>query len=111
MQRIARLDHDLLVIDVARASIGAVLRAAHFGGRRVEMKACDAEEPASLCPGGPAARGATMFGRLGRVDAYRSYGIDWCLGSFGREAGHRFDHSPRIFCYPAASQPRIHVAR
>ena len=111
MQRIARFDHDLLVIDVARASIGAVLRAAHVGGRKVEIKVYDAEEPASQCPGGPAARGATMFGRPGRVDAYRSYGIDGCLGSLGREAGHRFDHSPRTFCYPAASRPKIHVAR
>ena len=92
MQRIARFDHDLSVIDFARASIGAAPRGAHVGGRRVEMKACDAEEPVSQCPGGPAARDATMFGRPGRVDALRSYGIDWCLGSLGREAGHRFDY-------------------
>jgi DNA-3-methyladenine glycosylase len=64
---------------VARELIGLRLTLDNVGGPIVETEAYHHLEPASHAYPGLTARNAVMFGPIGHVYVYRSYGIHWCV--------------------------------
>jgi DNA-3-methyladenine glycosylase len=65
--------------EVAPDLLGAILRVGERSARIVEVEAYEGpNDPASHAAGSVTDRNRIMFGPVGRLYVYRSYGIHWC---------------------------------
>ena len=79
-ERLERGFFEASTIAVARSLLGAFVSVGGSRGRIVETEAyLGRTDPASHASRGPTPRCAGMFGEVGRLYVYRSYGIHSCL--------------------------------
>lgn len=76
----------LPVVELAERLVGATFLVDGVGGMVVETEAYRADEAASHSHRGLTPRNAAMFGPVGRLYIYRSYGLHWCVNLVGGEA-------------------------
>ena len=73
---------------VAPLLLGCTITVGATSGRIVEVEAyAGIDDPASHAHRGPTPRSAIMFGEVGRLYVYRSYGVHWCANVVAHQEG------------------------